>query len=207
MQVTLVSDKYYSDLDVYFDDLSSKLATFLEVAMSKHGINFWPAGHVRCSHPTNDLKDTEPNNLGSGYRIVTNPVVLKCQVASLIEERGGRHIMFSPNLAGGELHVLIKTDLLVFDYVPLAELKNRKLADFSGRSMRSPRSKSQKSFVLDIHRCLRNILVKTSPAATLIGTLVQPRRRRSNPQPGNMGRNSGHRGHGHRLHQCLPLLG
>ena len=42
MQMTFVSDKTYSDLDVYLNDLHIKLAsTFRDMLDGKKGINFW----------------------------------------------------------------------------------------------------------------------------------------------------------------------
>ena len=131
MQVTLISDKHYSDLDVYFADLRNKLAsTFLDLLDNKHGINFWVAVSVRYTHPTKDVTDMEPVILHSGKRIVTSPVVLRAQLDSLIDVLRERHIHFNRNLSGLVLEEIIKTDIRVIEYVPLAGLKYRKLPTF-----------------------------------------------------------------------------
>ena len=55
VQVTHISDKHYSDLDVYLEDLRNQLmSTFTDILDSKHGINLFVAIHVRYTHPTND---------------------------------------------------------------------------------------------------------------------------------------------------------
>ena len=76
-QMTFVSDKHFSDLDVYLEHLRAKLtSTFLAMMDEKDGINFWVAVYVRYTHPTKDLGDKDMIILHSGKRIVTSPVVL-----------------------------------------------------------------------------------------------------------------------------------
>ena len=52
-QVSFISTKHFSDLDVYLEHLRAKLATtFLELLDDKQAINIWVAVYVRYSHTT-----------------------------------------------------------------------------------------------------------------------------------------------------------
>ena len=129
--MTFVSDKLFSDLDVYLDHLRAKLtSTFLDMMDEKHGINFWVAVYVRYTHPTKDLGDQDTIILHSGKRIVTSSVVLDKQLDSLIDTIRERHISFNRNVSGLVLDEILKTDLQLVEYVPLAGLKFRELPTF-----------------------------------------------------------------------------
>ena len=131
VQVTLISDKHYSDLDVYLEDLRNKLmSTFTNILDSKHGINFFVAIHVRYTHPTNDQRNREPTILHSGKRIITSTLVLHRQLDSLINILRERNIRFNQERSGLVLEEILKTDLKVVEYVPLAGLKFRQLPPF-----------------------------------------------------------------------------
>ena len=61
MQVTIVSEKTYWDLDIYVDDRRNKQATtFRDMLEGKAGSSLWVAVSVHNTHPTKDVKAMEP---------------------------------------------------------------------------------------------------------------------------------------------------
>ena len=101
-QVSFVTAKHFSDLDVYLEHLPAKLTTtFLDLLDEKQAINFLVAVYVRYSHPNKNLTDREPIGLHSGKRLVTSPLVFDRELDSLIDTVRERHIMFNRNLRSG----------------------------------------------------------------------------------------------------------
>ena len=130
MQVTLIRDKHYSDLDVYLEDIRNKLISpFTDILDSKHVINFLVAIHVRYTHPNNDQRKREPTILPSEKRIFTSTLVLHRQVDSLLNILRERNIRFNQERSGFVLDEILKTDKVV-EYVLLAGLKFRKVPPF-----------------------------------------------------------------------------
>ena len=87
-QVSFVSEKHFTDLDVYLEHLCPKLTTtFLAMLDDKQEINFWLAVYVRYTQPTKDQSDNEPIVLHSGKLLVTSTLVLARQLDTVIHTR------------------------------------------------------------------------------------------------------------------------
>ena len=127
--MTLVRDKHFSDLDDYLEHLRAKLiSNFLDMIHDKHGVNFWVAVYVRYTHPTTDLGDIDIFH--SGKHSITRPVGLDKEIDALIDTIRERHISFKRNLSGLVRFEILKTDLQVVEYIPLAGLKFREITNF-----------------------------------------------------------------------------
>ena len=103
IKVSFVSEKHFTDLDVYLEHLRAKLtSTFLDMLDGKQAINFWVAVNVHYSHPNKDLTDTEPIVLHSGKRIVTSLLVLDRRQDSIIDTlRETQHVQPLSLRSGG----------------------------------------------------------------------------------------------------------
>ena len=123
-QMSFVTDKHYEDLDVYLYDLRAKLtSTFVYLLDNKHDINFWASVHVRYTHATKELGNSDRIVLHSGPNMVIIPVLLDRQVDSIIDTIRDRHIIFKRNLPGLVLDEVLKTELQLAEYIPLGGLK------------------------------------------------------------------------------------
>ena len=80
---------------------------------------------MRYTHPTKDLGDLDTIVLHSWKRIVTSPLVLDKQLDAMNDALRERHINFKGNLSGLLIDEILKTNLLVVQYIPLLGLKFR----------------------------------------------------------------------------------
>ena len=170
-------------------------------------MNILDAVHVRYTHPIKDLGNSETIVFHSGTNILSSPLVLDRQLDTVIDTLRERHITFNHNLSGLVLDEIIKTDLQLAEYIPLAGLKLRQLLTFLAKKEAIIKvKKTQLMRRICCAVCYSRSRQK-SPPAIRIRALIRKRWSRPNRIPWQTQPDAPHRRQTQTMHQSLLLLG